>query len=94
MASDILEAVMWSIDHGAAGVLAVACVAQGVVIQKLWKERNELQEKHTKYVSDIQKARIDDIQAMTTKADQLHEKSFKTADDLGRAIDVIQKRIR
>lgn len=92
--SEIVETLKWGVEHGAAGVLAVFCGVQSMVIHKLWKERNELHEKHTGYVSEIQEARISDMTAMIEKADNLHERAFKTASDLEKAVEFINRRGR
>lgn len=89
---DILEIAKWLRDNGATGVLALACVVQGVVIYKLWQEKDKASEAHAKRVDELQELRIDAIEAYTTKAEALHDKVYKTADDLGKAIEVVATR--
>ena len=90
--SDLLDTAKWLVEHGATGVLAVAAVGEAYVIHRLWTERDKREEAHTKLVNEIQESRIEDIQAYTNKAEALHERVFKTAGDLEKAIDVVNSR--
>ena len=76
-----LDLLKWMVEHGSTGVLAVAAVAEGLVIQSMWKQINAVQE-----------ARIKDLEAYTEKLESSREKIHKTADDLGRAADIMLKR--
>ena len=89
---DILEVAKWLRDNGATGVLALACVVEGVVIYNLWKKRNEDSAAHAKRVDELQEARFDAVEAYTTKAEALHDKVYKTEEDLGKAIDIVEAR--
>jgi len=85
-------------NASATALLAMACIVLGLVVRALYERINKLNEtiaklneEHGKAVNAIQEARIDDIQAYTTRAEAHFEKGYKLADDLGKAIDVVVK---
>lgn len=69
------------IEYGATGVLALVCAAQTKVIHHLWKKINEIQD-----------ARLKDIQAYTVRAEALHDKVYKTADDMNKMTEALKER--
>lgn len=76
-----LSAASWVLEHGVSGVLIAVCAAEAYAIRHLWKFSNECQQ-----------SRIDDLMAYTEKADSLHDKVYKTANDMEKAIEVIRDR--
>lgn len=90
--SEILETGKWLVEHGATGVLALACVVEGFVIRHLYERITAMTKEHAMVVNTIQEARIDDMQAYTERAESLHDKGYKLAEDLGKAIEIIRER--
>lgn len=79
--SDFLSVAKWAIEHGAAGVLALAVIAQTIVIRRLWGDLKAAQD-----------ARIEDMVAYTSRAEALYDKTYKLVGDVEKAIEFIKER--
>lgn len=81
--TDTLTTIGWAIEHGAAGVMAIAIMGQSWLLLRLLNENKEL---HA--------ARIEDHKAFIEVTSTLQDKVHKTVDDLARTTKVIQARKR